>query len=366
MPPRPDPRPDPRPRLHQRPRLRSRLRPVVPSFRDLNRRVVAIVSIAVLAAACAFTYAVGQLKLFSGGYEMSGLFTDTGGLKADDDVRVAGVKVGGITSVRPDFAHGYVVITWTVDGGIDLGGAATRADVRTATLLGGRYLRLSGPIGKPYMADLPADRRRVPLGRTSVPVTVNEAVEGATHLTGSLDQKAIAKLLDETAKLKTPSSRQLGRMLENFRALATTFNDQYPDIQRLIANSKTVTGTLAAKDDELSRIVTASQTLLETLVRRRNELAAMIGQSNRTVRTLTDVIARHQRELNTLLDDLHLLTTRLAPNMQAFNTDFALLGPTFVQLSNIRGNGPWMEGLLTGLGPMQPTGPTATRRGGGP
>lgn len=337
----------------------------VPSFRDLNRRVVAGVTLAVLAAGCAFTYAAGQLKLFSGGYEMSGVFIDTGGLKKDDDVRVAGVKVGGVTSVRPDFAQGHIVITWTVDGGIALGGAATRADVRTSTLLGGRYLRLSGPIGKPYMADLPAAARRIPLARTSVPVTVNDAVEGATHLTGSLDQKAIAKLLDETARIKTPSSRQLHEMLANFRALATTFNNQYPDIQRLIANSKTVTGTLAAKDDELVRILTASQTLLDTLVRRRDELAATIGQSNRTVRTLTDVITAHRRELDTLLSDLHLLTTRLAPNMQALNTDFALLGPTFAQLANIRGNGPWMEGLLTGLGPLQPTGPTATQRRGG-
>jgi phospholipid/cholesterol/gamma-HCH transport system substrate-binding protein len=346
--------------------MRRPVVPSLPSFRDLNRRVVALVSIAVLAAVCAFTYAVGQLKLFSGGYEMSGVFTDTGGLKSDDDVRVAGVKVGSVTSVRPDFARGHVVITWTVDGDVTLGGAATRADVRTATLLGGRYLRLSGPIGRPYAADLPAVRRRIPLDRTSVPVTVNDAIEGATHLTGSLDQKAIAKLLDETAKIETPSARQLRRMLRNFRALATTFNEEYPDIQRLIANSKTVTGTLAAKDAELARIVTASQTLLDTLVRRRAELVATIGQSNRTVRTLTDVIGRHRHELDTLLADLHLLTTRLAPNMEALNTDFALLGPTFIQLANIRGNGPWMEGLLTGLGPLQPTGPTSTRRGGGP
>lgn len=342
------------------------MRPLIPSFRDLNRRVVAVVSIAALTAVCVFTYAVGQLKLFSHGYEMSGVFTDTGGLKADDDVRVAGVKVGSITSVRPDFAHGYVVITWTVDRDVALGGAATRADVRTATLLGGRYLRLSGPIGRPYAADLPVARRRIPMGRTSVPVTVNDAIEGATHLTGSLDQKAIAKLLDETAKIKTPSAEQLRRMLRNFRALAATFNEEYPDIQRLIANSKTVTGTLAAKDAELARIVTASQTLLDALVRRRAELVATIGQSNRTVRTLTDVISRHRRELDTLLTDLHLLTTRLAPNMEAFNTDFALLGPTFLQLASIRGNGPWLEGLLTGLGPLQPAGPASTRRGGGP
>ncbi|HEY7484204.1 MAG TPA: MlaD family protein [Streptosporangiaceae bacterium] len=335
------------------------------SLRDANRRVVAVVTIAVLAAACAFAFAVGQLKLFRGGYEMSGVFTDTGGLKRNDDVRVAGVKVGQITSVRPDFGQGHIVITWTVDDGIDLG-RATHADVATSTLLGGRYLRLSGPVGRPYMADLPADRRRIPLVRTSVPFTVTDAIEGATRITGSLDQKAINKLLDETTKIKTPSSQKLHQMLQNFRVLSTTLNDEYPDIQRLIANSKTVTGTLAAKDAELVRIVNSSEILLRALVRRRNELAATIGQSNQTVRTLTTVISRNQRELNTLLDDLHLLTTRLQPNMDALNTDFALLGPTFSQLANIRGNGPWLEGMITGVGPLQPFGPNATPKQGGP
>jgi phospholipid/cholesterol/gamma-HCH transport system substrate-binding protein len=340
------------------------MRLAVPSLRDVNRRFVAVVSIGVLAAACIFTFAVGQLKLFEGGYEMSGVFADTGGLKKNDDVRVAGVKVGRVTSIRPDFSQGHILITWRVDGDIELGNG-TRADIRTSTLLGGRYLRLSGPVGKPYMADLPDDRRRIPLARTSVPFTVTEAIEGATDITSKLDQKAINKLLDETTKIKTPSSRRLNQMLRNFRTLSTTLNDEYPNIQRLIANSKTVTGTLAAKDAELARIVTASRTLLEALVRRRNELAATIGQSNQTVQTLSTVIARHQRDLNTLLDNLHLVTTRLAPNMEALNTDFALLGPTFAQLANVRGNGPWLEGLLTGLGPLQPPGPISTPRSGG-
>jgi phospholipid/cholesterol/gamma-HCH transport system substrate-binding protein len=331
------------------------------SLRDANRRVVAAVSIGALAAACVFTFAAGQLKLFEGGYEMSGVFTDTGGLKRNDDVRVAGIKVGRITSVRPDFGRGHIVMTWTVDGDVALG-AGTRADVRTATLLGGRYLRLSGPVGRPYLADLPAERRRIPLERTSVPFTVTDAIAGATDIAGRLDQRAIDKLLDETTKIKTPSSERLNQMLRNFRTLSTTLNDEYPNIQRLIANSKTVTGTLAAKDAELVRIVNASQALLEALVRRRNELAATIGQGNRTVRTLTDVIARHQRDLNALLNDLHLVTTRIAPNMEALNADFALLGPTFLQLANVRGNGPWIEGVLTGLGPLQPPGPQSARR----
>ncbi|WP_067452775.1 MCE family protein [Actinomadura macra] len=331
------------------------------SLRDANPRIVAIVTLSALGAACAFAFAVGQLHLLDRGYTMSGEFTDTAGIKKGQDVRVAGVKAGRVTSVRPDFGRGRVVITWQVDAGIDLG-PDTRAEIQTTTLLGGRYLRLSGPVARPYMASVPEPRRRIPLARTSVPFTVPDALEGAQNIVGKLDRKSVDTLLTEVTKIKSPGSAKLRRILVNIQDVSRMLNDSYPEVQKLIENSKTITGTLAGKDDELREIIDSSQVLLRALVERRDELAATIGQGSRTVRTLSNVISRNQRQLDALLDNLHLLTTRLAPNMDALNTDFSLLGPTFQQVANLKGNGPWIEGLLTGLGPLQPPGPISTRR----
>ncbi|TDD31505.1 MCE family protein [Actinomadura sp. KC06] len=331
------------------------------SLRDVDQKLVAIVTLAALAAGCVFAFAVGQLHLLDRGYTMTGEFSDAAGLKKGQDVRVAGVKSGRITSVEPDFQRGKIIVTWHVDAGIDLG-PKTRAEIQTTTLLGGRYLRLSGPVAKPYMADVPESRRRIPLSRTSVPFTVPDALEGAQNIVGKLDQKSIDRLLTQVNKIESPGAVKLNRVLVNIQDMSRMLNDSYPEIQKLIDNSKTITGTLAAKDEQLREIINASQVLLQTLVRRRDELAATIGQGSRTVRTLSNVISDNQKELNTLLDNLHLLTTRLAPNMDALNTDFSLLGPTFQQLAVLKGNGPWVEGVLTGLGPLQPPGPVSTRR----
>ncbi|MDL4775545.1 MULTISPECIES: MCE family protein [Thermomonosporaceae] len=331
------------------------------SLRDVNHKIVAIVSLGALGAACAFAFAIGQLHLFDSGYTMSGEFADTAGLKKGQDVRVAGVKAGRITGVEPDFGHGRILVTWHVNAGIDLG-RDTRAEIQTTTLLGGRYLRLTGPVSRPYVSTLPEGRRRIPLQRTSVPFTVPEALEGAQNIVGKLDQKSVDKLLTEVTRIKSPSAEQLKRILVNVQSLSRTLNDSTPEIEKLIASSKSITGTLAAKDDKLKQIITSSQVLLQALVERRNELAATIGQGSRTVRTLSNVIAHNQKQLDSLLDNLHLLTTRMAPNMDALNTDFSLLGPTFTQVANLKGNGPWIEGLLTGLGPLQPPGPISTRR----
>ncbi|TDC46253.1 MCE family protein [Actinomadura sp. KC345] len=331
------------------------------SLRDANHKVVAIVTLAAIGAGCVFAFAVGQLHLFDRGYTMTGEFSDLSGLKTGQDVRVAGVKAGRITDVKPDFDHGKVIVTWHVDAGIDLG-PQTRAEIQTTTLLGGRYLRLAGPVSKPYMADVPESKRRIPLQRTSVPFTVPDALEGAQNIVGKLDQKSVDKLLTQINKIESPGAKKLNRILTNVQDLSQMLNDSYPEIEKLIESSKTITGTLASKDRQLREVINASQVLLDTLVRRRNELASTIGQGSRTVRTLSNVISQNQKKLDRLLDNLHLLTTRLAPNMDALNTNFSLLGPTFAQVAKVRGNGAWVEGLLVGLGPLQPPGPHSTRR----
>ncbi|MFD0853614.1 MCE family protein, partial [Actinomadura adrarensis] len=216
-----------------------------------------------------------------------------------------------------------------------------------------------------FMADVPEERRRIPLQRTAVPFTVPQALDNAQNIVGRLDQRSIDKLLTQINNIESPGVERLRRTLVNLRQLSQMLNDSTPEIEKLIQNSKTITGTLAAKDEELRQIISASQVLLQSLVERRDQLARTIGEGNRTVRTLSNVISRNQRELDTLLRNLHLLTTRLAPNMDALNTNFSLLGPTFMNVTTLKGNGPWVEGLLTGLGPLQPPGPHSTPRNSG-
>jgi len=336
------------------------------SFRDTNKRVVAVVFLALLGLFTAFAYAIGQQHLFSGGYEVSAVFPDTGGLTTGQDVRVAGVRSGRVTGIHPDFQHGRVVVTMSVDSGIHLG-TDTHADIELSTLLGGRYVKLSGPVGKPYLEQLPAARRQIPPERTTVPFTVTDALQNATKLTQTIDPKTISNLLDETAKIKTPTQAKLRQMLANFNTLAGLLNDDSPQIKDLIARSKDITGTLASKDDQLRQIIDASQTLLDALVARRDELTRTLGQGSTLVRTLTTTIDQHQRELDDLLSSLHLLTTRLSVNMDALNTDLALLGPTFTLVGGVKSPNPhdhWVEGLLTGLGPLQPPGPVSTKING--
>ncbi|ROO89750.1 phospholipid/cholesterol/gamma-HCH transport system substrate-binding protein [Actinocorallia herbida] len=326
----------------------------LPSLRDLNRRIVALVSLSLLIGCIGFAFLYGQVGLFQGGYHVTGVFTETGGLKEGDDVRLAGVKVGKVTAIDPDFDRGKVRITFRVESGIDLG-PQTRADVQLANLLGGRYLKLTGPVQEPYLADLSETKREIPEDRTGTPYTVVAALNKTTGDLGRLDMKSITRILEETEKIDLPSRENLNRLLTNVSTLNAALNAKSPQFQQLIADANRLTGVLATKNDDLARLLEASQTLLETLTEHRDELASSLGNNARVVDTLADVVGKRGKELDDLLANLHTLTRRLEPRMADLNTDLALLGPTFQGLANAGSTGDGLAAMITGLGILQGT-----------
>ncbi|MFI9837058.1 MlaD family protein [Nonomuraea sp. NPDC051941] len=323
------------------------------SFRDRNRIVVGLVSLATLAAILVGTFLVGNLGLLEGGYSMSGVFVDSGGLRTGNDVRVAGVRVGKVTEVRADYAQGNVVVTWKVDDGVRLG-RGTRADIALSNLLGGRYVKLTGPVAAPFMDQLPEGQRRIPVTRTGVPTLINDAIKDATRLVQRLDTDAVDDLLTELDKVDLGKRGRITRLLRNIGDLSDTISKSEPQLQRLIDNGTRIMNVLEKKDRQLARLIDAIGVMLAELRRRREELRTLLGDGSDLVRSTTKLINEHEKTLVQVLDDNAAITTRLGGSNKQFNSLLAWAGPTFSGLSTMGGQGPWLEAIATGLGPINP------------
>ncbi|MFI6732010.1 MlaD family protein [Nonomuraea sp. NPDC050451] len=323
------------------------------SFRDRNRIVVGLVSLATLGAILVGTFLVGNLGLLEGGYYMSGVFVDSGGLRTGNDVRVAGVRVGKVTEVRADYAQGNVVVTWKVDDGVRLG-RGTRADIALSNLLGGRYVKLTGPVAAPYMDQLPEGQRRIPMTRTGVPTLINDAIKDATRLVERLDTDAVDDLLTELDKVDLGKRGRITRLLQNIGDLSDTISKSEPQLQRLIDNGTRIMNVLEKKDRQLGRLIDAIGVMLAELRRRRDELRTLLGDGSDLVRSTTKLINEHEKTLVQVLDDNAAITTRLSDSNKQFNSLLAWAGPTFSGLSTMGGQGPWLEAIATGLGPINP------------
>jgi phospholipid/cholesterol/gamma-HCH transport system substrate-binding protein len=328
--------------------LRDRL--AFPSFTDLNRRSVGIVSLALILAVCAAAFAVGSLDLLEHRYRMSAVFPDAAGLQRGAMVRLAGVDVGEVTGLSPDREQGQVVVRFEVDDDVHLG-PDTTADVALSTLLGGEYIRLGSIEGSPAMHELPVDERRIPIERTDIPHTVNETFTRTTDVVQAVDTHALNDLVREFADIATDSGPRLDRVLRGLEDVARAFNEREAVVRELLDNSQQLTDTLAEKDETLVRLIDASRGVLDEIDRRRADLSAVLGDGSAVVQTMATVLGERRAELDRILGHVDTVSDVLAERQADIDQILSWAGPTFFQVSNITSHGPWIDVLPTSLGP---------------
>ncbi|TNY36659.1 MCE family protein [Thermomonospora catenispora] len=323
------------------------------SFRDRNRITVGVVSSGILVLLVVSVYLIGTEGLLRDRYTMSGVFADSGGLRPGDEVRVAGVEVGEVTEVKPDWANGRVLVAWEVDSEVKLG-TATRAEVRVSNVLGGRHLRLSGPVAAPYMDDLPERRRRIPLERTAVPTTFNDVLKSSTEAVRRLDTRSIQTIVDELGGLSERDRGRLSRALTDLTEVAETVDESDPQIRTLLDNGERLVALADSKERQLLTLMDNVQAMLKELELRRDELSAFLGGGDATVKSMTRLIDRQQAKLASIVKDLQTTLAALRPANDDLNALLAWAGPTLSGLSSVGGRGPWLEVVATGLGPLSP------------
>jgi len=311
-------------------RLRS-----LPSFRDLNQVVVGLVAMVVLAGAVVGAFAFGTLGLFENRYELSAAFTATGGIESGAGVRVAGVTVGEVTGVHPDFDRGQVVLTFEIDEGTELG-TATRAEIAAATLLGGYYLRLSGPVEEPFLEDLPADdrRRRLPLEQTQGPASLIGTLSEATSAVRAVDLDAANEVLRQMAGATDRNADLVPRLVQSLSDIGTAVAGREEELRRLAEGGQRLTATLASRDAELVQLVDTATVLLDVLAARRDELATILGAGSDAVAELTATLTEHRASLDAALGDIHVLSDAIGRNIPVINESLAEAGPIFGLLAN--------------------------------
>ena len=320
------------------------------SFKDMSKTAVGLVSVGIIGGACVATFAIGQLGLLEDRYTMSGVFVDTGGIRSGDAVRVAGVDVGTVTGVNADFEEGHVVITWEVDRDVDLG-TDTTAEIALGTLLGGEHLRLSSDPTEPYLSDLPAEERRIPLERTSVPISVTEALGDTTRVVQELDTDQVNDVVAAFGDIATDTQEVAGELFTHLDQVASAIAAREADVSRLVDSSRTVTATLAERDEQLVALVDAAAVLLDQVALRRDELAAVLGEGSAAVQALSGVLAQHRGSLEAVLGDLHVAIEAAGRQLGPLNESLAWMGPTFSGISRAGAHGPWIDVVFEGLGP---------------
>lgn len=153
------------------------------SFKERNPLVLGVLGSVALAALLTVTFNYDNLPIVGGGTTYEAEFSEAAGLQADDEVRIAGIKVGEVRDVA--LADDHVLVSFRVkDAWV---GDRTSVQIKIKTLLGRKFLSLD-PSGDAVQNPDQA----IPRTRTVTPYDVTDAFNGLANTVGSIDTKQLA------------------------------------------------------------------------------------------------------------------------------------------------------------------------------
>jgi len=192
---------------------------------------------------------IGNLS-FGATKEYKAVFSDVTGVGKNDDVRIAGVKVGNVADIEI-FDRTKALVTFKVDADSQLT-ASTLASIRYRNLVGQRYISLSQGVGGPSIL---REGATIPLQQTEPALDLTVLFNGFKPLFEALSPKDINQLSYE---------------------IITVFQGEGGTLESLLAHTASVTSTLASRDEIIGELINNLNEVMVTLGNRDTELSDLL------------------------------------------------------------------------------------------
>jgi phospholipid/cholesterol/gamma-HCH transport system substrate-binding protein len=317
-------------------------------FRERNPVVVGAISLAVVLGLILLAFNAQKLPIIGGGDTYYADFTEAGGLKANDEVRIAGVRVGKVDSVSLDGDH--VKVAFRIENAADFG-TDTRAAIKVKTLLGAMYLSLepAGPGQLPQGSEIPTSR-------TTSPYDVVQAFSGLASTSERIDTHQLARGLTTLADLTRNTPRNFRKALAGVSALSGNLAARNEQIGTLLGNLRSVTTTLNARDQDIVGLMRDSAVLFDALVKRRQAVHDLLHSTTELSVELTRMVRQSRADLKPALTHLSAVVDVLNKNADNIDQSIRLMGPFYRVFANTLGDGPWFDTYIQNMPPVPQVG----------
>lgn len=283
---------------------------------------------------------LGSLPLVGAGTVYQADFTEGAGIKANAEVRVAGVKVGKIQSVK---IHGdkvriafQVNNTWVGD--------QTTASIQIKTILGQKFLQID-PRG-----DKLADPKKVITATTS-PYDVIEAFQDASRQITNVDTDQLATSFRTLSSAFAGTPSEIGNSLDGLSRLSQTIASRDQEVRRLLEATKGTSQILADRNREFTRLIAGAGDLLDELNNRQQDISRLLQSTTTLSVTLTGIVRDNEQQIGPALESLKGVTDILQRQDKNLRDSITYLAPFYRLYANVLGNGRWFDSVIKNLLP---------------
>ncbi len=241
-------------------------------------------------------------------------FTSAAGIYTGDDVRVSGVKVGTVSSIRP--TPDEVEVSLHIDHGVPIP-ANAKAVIVAQNLVAARYVQLAPAYHKRNGGPTMRDGAVIPRERTAVPIEWDDVKAQLTRLATDLGSssnapatsvsrfiESAANAMDGNGDKLRQTFAQLGRIGRILAERSGNIVDIIKDLQTFVTTLRDSTQQIVLFENRLATLSSVLDDSRSDLDAALTDLSVAIGQVQRFIAGVRDKTAEQLQRLTNVTQTL--------------------------------------------------------------
>jgi phospholipid/cholesterol/gamma-HCH transport system substrate-binding protein len=322
----------------------------LPKIKPMGRRSPFMIgvmgtAIVILVTVAAFQY--NKLPFVKNTNDYAAYFSEAGGIKPGNSVRVSGMGVGRVSDIRLEGTK--VRVGFTVRKTIQLGDR-TEAAIKTETILGSKMLELTS-LGEGKLTGT------IPLERTHSPYDLPDALGDLTTTISGLDTAQLSSALTTLANTFKETPHDLRPALEGVARFSDTLNSRDAQLRSLLGNANKVSAVLGRRSQQIAGLVANSNALLAALLDERDSLEALMNNLTAVSHQISGLVNDNRTQLKPALDKLNGVLEILDNRKEDIQATLPKFKRYAMSFGECLGSGPFFKAYVANLVPGQFGGP---------
>ncbi|MGH3441247.1 MAG: MlaD family protein [Nitriliruptorales bacterium] len=284
---------------------------------------------------------IGNIDLFANRVAYEAVLGDVTGLVENDEVKVAGVKVGKVDRIAVE--RGNAVVTFSVDEGLALG-RDTVVGVRWRNLLGLRYLYVY-----PQGDDEHEPGYRFPLERSVSIVDFGRLMQRLVPIQRALEPEVGNVVVRSLNDALVGREERIQQLIANAGQLTNTLADREQEIAGILREAARLAGAYAEREQALREFIDNFASVADTVAARNDELERIVVDLAEAQQELARFLDANDEVIQGAIDGLDGVTSVMALNRANFEDLVTHLGRGLVFYHRTSRWGQWFNVRVVGL-----------------
>ncbi|WP_067542196.1 MCE family protein [Nocardia crassostreae] len=294
---------------------------------------VAVCAVLLTTAAPLYVVPIGQQTYVAD-------FRVSGGARAGDEVRVAGINVGKIRSV--ELVGDHVEVAFTVNRDVRVGDRAA-VEIKMLTPIGGHYLALD-PAGDKELGD-----RHIPRERTTTPFELSDILDKGTPIFSQVDATTMRATIGELNAALSQEPDALRSVIDNANELTGLLAQRTDQLNTTLDISDEYIAAIATDKAILANFVRQLGTVADALGNRKDDVVSVFNLVKRLLLVLHRPIMAYGDSIEPTVTEFEQLFSKVLEDPNRLDTVINGLRDVIATLNGMLGVQVTADNPVTGV-----------------